>query len=193
MDNIFLSIILILLVLIPTAFCIWLVYILYSIPAKSGQKKLGIFLSSTVGLFFIYIAVSMIFEDELFSKNDSENLLAEQNIVLNNDFELLENKSMSGIGEYYHTFTLKITAEDKTKIINEIRNSKNFNLDPKTENYFDNREDYYNGPKRIKNYETEKKFVRELFEPQGKGYAPTWRKIKVDKNENILEFVDTNE
>jgi hypothetical protein len=169
------------------------VYILYSIPAKSGQKKLGIFLSSIVGLFFIYIAVSMIFEDELFSKNDSKNLLAEQNIVLTNDFELLENKSMSGIGEYYHTFTLKITAEDKTKIINEIKNSKNFNLDPKVENYFDNREDYYNGPKRIKNYETEKQFVRELFEPQGKGYAPTWRKIKVDKNENILEFVDTND
>nr|WP_315156455.1 hypothetical protein [uncultured Flavobacterium sp.] len=193
MDSIFLTIILILLVLIPSAFCVWLVYILYSIPAKSGQKKLGIFLSSIVGLFFIYIAVSMIFEDELFSKNDSKNLLAEQNIVLTNDFELLENKSMSGIGEYYHTFTLKITAEDKTKIINEIKNSKNFNLDPKVENYFDNREDYYNGPKRIKNYETEKQFVRELFEPQGKGYAPTWRKIKVDKNENILEFVDTND
>ena len=193
MDNIFLSIILILLVLIPTAFCIWLVYILYSIPAKSGQKKLGIFLSSIAGLFFIYIAVSMIFEDELFSKNEAENLLVEQNITLNNDFELLENKSMSGIGEYYHTFSLKITSEDRIKLINEIKNSKNFDLDPKSENYFDNREDYYNGPKRIKNYETEKQFVRELFEPQGKGYAPTWRKIKVDKDENILEFVDTNE
>ncbi|MGM8363584.1 hypothetical protein ACSV4D_16845 [Flavobacterium sp. ARAG 55.4] len=193
MDSIFLTIILILVVLIPSAFCIWLMYILYSIPAKSGQKKLGIFLSSIVGLFFIYITVNMIFEDELFSKKDSENLLAEQNIVLNNDFELLENKSMSAIGDYYHTFTLKITAEDKTRIINEIKNSENFNLDPKSENYFDNREDYYNGPKRIKNYETEKQFVRELFEPQGKGYAPTWRKIKVDKNENILEFVDTNE
>ncbi len=71
MDNIFLSIILILLVLIPTAFCIWLVYILYSIQLKSGRKKLGIFLYSIVGLSFIYIAVSMIFEDELYSKNDN--------------------------------------------------------------------------------------------------------------------------
>lgn len=193
MDSIFLTIILILVVLIPSAFCIWLVYILYSIPAKNGQKKIGIFLSSIVGLFFIYIAVSMTFEDELFSKNEAENLLVEQSITLNNDFELLENKSMSGIGEYYHSFTLKITSEDKTRIINEIKNSKNFNLDLKNENYFDNREDYYNGPKRIKNYETENQFVRELFEPQGKGYAPTWRKIKIDKNENILQFVDTNE
>jgi len=169
------------------------VYILYSIPTKSGQKKLGIFLSSIVGLFFIYIAVSMIFEDELFSKNEAENLLVEQNINLNNDFEILENKSMSAIGDYYHTFTLKITAEDKIKIINEIRNSKNFNRGPKIDNYFDNEEDYYNGPKRIKNYETEKQFVRELFEPQGKGYAPTLRKIEVDKNENILTFEDIND
>ena len=193
MDSIFLTIILILVVLIPSAFCIWLLYMLYSIPAKSGQKKLGIFLSSIVGLFFIYIAVSMIFEDELFSKNEAENLLVEQNITLNNDFELLENKSMSAIGDYYHTFTLKITAEDRIKIINEIRNSKNFNLDSKTENYLDNQEDYYNGPKRIKNYETEKHFVRELFEPKGKGYVPTWRKIEVDKNENVLTFEDIDE
>jgi membrane protein implicated in regulation of membrane protease activity len=193
MDSIFLTIILILLVLIPTAFCIWLVYTLYSIPAKNGQKKIGIFLSSIVGLFFIYIAVNMIFEDELFSKNEAKNLLVEQNIVLNNDFKLVENKSMSAIGDYYHTFTLKITEEDKIKIINEIKNSKNFNLDSKIENYFDNREDYYNGPKRIKNYETEKQFVRELFEPQGKGYAPTWRKIEVNKNENTLTFEDIDE
>jgi membrane protein implicated in regulation of membrane protease activity len=193
MDSIFLTIILILLVLIPTAFCIWLVYTLYSIPAKNGQNKIGIFLSSIVGLFFIYIAVNMIFEDELFSKNEAKNLLVEQNIVLNNDFKLVENKSMSAIGDYYHTFTLKITEEDKIKIISEIKNSKNFNLDSKIENYFDNREDYYNGPKRIKNYETEKQFVRELFEPQGKGYAPTWRKIEVNKNENTLTFEDIDE
>ncbi|MDO8316912.1 MAG: hypothetical protein Q7T12_05250 [Flavobacterium sp.] len=193
MDSIFLTIILILLVLIPSAFCVWLVYISYSIPAKNGQKKIGIFLSSIVGLFFIYIAVSMIFEDELFSKNEAKNLLVEQNITLNNDFELVENKSMSAIGDYYHTFTLKITVDDKTRIINEIKNSKNFNLDPEIENYFENREDYYIGTKRIKNYETENQFVRELFEPQGKGYAPTWRKIEVDKDKNILTFEDIDE
>lgn len=193
MDSIFLTIILILIVLIPSAFCVWLVYILYSIPAKRGQKKIGIILSSIAGLFFVYMVAAMIFEDELFSKDEAKNLLVEQNIILNNDFELLENKSMSSIGDYYHTFTLRITAEDRTRVINEIKNSKNFNHDAEIENYFENRDDYYNGPKRIKNYETEKQFVRELFEPQGKGYAPTWRKIKVDKNKNILEFVDTNE
>jgi hypothetical protein len=35
--------------------------------------------------------------------------------------------------------------------------------------------------------------VRELFEPQGGGYAPTFRKIKIDKENNILVFEDIDE
>ncbi|MBW4362459.1 hypothetical protein [Flavobacterium taihuense] len=57
--------------------------------------------------------------------------------------EILENKSMSSIGDYYHTFTLKISEKDKTRIINEIKSSKNFNLDKETQSYFGNLEDYY--------------------------------------------------
>ena len=106
---------------------------------------------------------------------------------------MTENKSMSAIGDYYHTFTLSISQQDKTRIISEIKTSKNFNLDKETRNYFDNRDDYYNGPKRIKNYETEHQFIRELFEPRGKGYAPTWRKIEIDKKENKLIFEDIDE
>jgi hypothetical protein len=63
---------------------------------------------------------------------------------------------MSSIGDYYHTFTLKISEKDEARIITEIKKTRNFNIDKQTESYFDNREDYYNGPKRIKNYETEK-------------------------------------
>ena len=89
--------------------------------------------------------------------------------------------------------TLKISEKDKARIINEIKNSENFNLVQETEAYFDNRNDYYEGPKRIKNYETEIQFVRELFEPNGKGYAPTCRKIEIDKKENLLIFEDIEE
>lgn len=54
-----------------------------------------------------------IFEDELFTKNEAKELLKEQNIQLKDVMEILENKQMSSIGEYYHTFTLKIS--EKTK------------------------------------------------------------------------------
>ena len=82
---------------------------------------------------------------------------------------------------------------DKNKIIGEIKKAKNFNSNLKTENYFENRDDYYNGPKRIKNYETENKFVRELFQPNGDNYAPTWRKIEIDKKSNLLIFEDIDD
>jgi hypothetical protein len=193
MEELFLTSIIILAILIPIAFCLWLVYISYSIPTKSGQKKTGIILSSIVSLVFLFFAVNIFFEDELFSKNNARDLLNEQNVVLNDNFEILKNESMSAIGDYYHTFSLKISEKDKMRIIDEIKQSKNFNLDKETQSYSDNRKDYYNGPKRIKNYETENHFIRELFEPQGENYAPTWRKIEIDKNENKLIFEDIDE
>jgi hypothetical protein len=179
--------------LILIALVVGLTFLFYWIPKKMGYPKVGKGLAAIVGLFFITLTILTVFEDQLFSKNDAEELLAEQNIKLTDKFELVENKSMSALGDYYHTFTLIISEQDKTRIINEIKSSRNFNLDKQTETYFDNREDYYNGPKRIKNYETENQFVRELFEPQGKRYAPIWRKIEIDKKGNKLIFEDIDE
>ena len=179
-----------LLVLIVIIGLIWLSFWL---PKKLGYPKFGKYLSIIVGLIIGLFILSEIYEDELFSKNNASELLAEQNIKLNDDFEIIENKSMSSIGDYYHTFKLKISEKDKARIIDEIKKTENFNLDKQTESYFDNQQDYYNGPKRIKNYETESQFIREFFEPQGKGYAPTWRKIEIDKKENLLTFEDIDE
>ena len=172
---------------------IGLIWLSFWLPKKLGYPKFGKYFSITIGVLISLFILSEIYEDELFSKNNATELLAEQNIKLNDEFELIENKSMSSIGDYYHTFTLKISEKDKARLITEIKKTRNFNIDKQTESYFDNREDYYNGPKRIKNYETEKQFIRELFEPQGEGYAPTWRKIEIDKNENLLIFEDIDD
>lgn len=180
-------------IIIGLLLIVGLIYLFYWIPKKMDYPKVGKYLSILVGLFFLVITFLSVFEDQLFSKNDAETLLVQQGIKLTDKFEIIENKSMSAIGDYYHTFTLNISQQDKTRIISEIKKSKNFNLDKETRSYFDNREDYYNGPKRIKNYETEDQFIRELFEPQGTGYAPTWRKIEIDKKENKLTFEDIDE
>jgi hypothetical protein len=175
------------------ALIVGLIWLSFWLPKKLGYPKFGKYFSIIIGVLISLFILSEIYEDELFSKNNATELLAEQNIKLNDEFELIENKSMSSIGDYYHTFTLKISEKDKARIINEIKKTRNFNIDKQTESYFENREDYYNGPKRIKNYETEKQFIRELFEPQGEGYAPTWRKIEIDKNENLLIFEDIDD
>lgn len=180
-------------ILILVAIIIGIIWLCFWIPNKFGYPKFRKYLSIIIGVLITMFVLTEIFKDELFSKNDARELLKEQSIVLTDEFELIENKSMSGIGEYYHKFTLKITSQDKNKIINEIQKSKNYNSDLKTENYFENRKDYYNGPKRIKNYETENQFIRELFQPNGNNYAPTWRKIEIEKKSNLLIFEDIDD
>lgn len=193
MDEIVLNIILFLAILIPTAFCVWLVYILYSIPKKNGQKTTGIILSSIVGLFFIYIVFSMFFEDQLFSKNDAKKALREQNIILNDDFEISENKSMSGIGDYYHTFTLKISRADKSKIVAEIRNANDSIIDEESVPEITELTDRYLGQKVIQNYETKDKYVRKTFQPNGKDIAPTYQVVTIEKNKNEITLEDIDE
>jgi hypothetical protein len=142
-------------------------------------------------LFIIVIFLTSC--DQLFNKSDAIKLLSEQEVHLNDDFEILHNESMSAIGDYYHTFTLRISETDRERLINEIKSSDDFNQNIPTGNYFSNRDDYYNGPKRIKNYETETRFVKELFEPQGKGYAPIYRKVGIDKSDNLLIYEEIDE
>ena len=180
-------------VLILIAIICGLTYLFYWIPNKLGYPKIGKYLSIIVGLFFCIITFMTVFDDQLFTKNDARKLLEEQNIHLTENFEIIKNESSSAIGDYYHTFVLSITAKDKARIIKEIRSSKNFHLDNETNTYFNNREDYYNGPKRIKNYETKTQFIRELFQPEGNGYAPTWRKIEIEKGEDKITFEDIDE
>lgn len=167
-----------------------IIFLAYWIPKKLGYPKAGIYISIILTLLIVIITTLTIFEDDLFTKSDAQKLLIEQNIQIKDDFDLKENKSMFSPGDYYHTFTLIISPNDKLRIIKEIKISSNFVKTDQSESYLDNQDYYYNGPKRIKNYETDEKFVRELFEPHGKGYAPTWRKIEIDKKANKLIFED---
>lgn len=167
-----------------------IILLVYLILKKLGYPKAGIYISIILTLLIVIITTLIIFEDDLFTKSDARKLLIEQNIQIRNDFDLRENKSMFSPGDYYHTFTLIISPDDKLRIIKEIKSASNFVKTDQSESGLDNQDDYYNGPKRIKNYETEAYFVRELFEPHGKGYAPTWRKIEIDKKANELIFED---
>ncbi|WP_338870632.1 hypothetical protein WBJ53_23265 [Spirosoma sp. SC4-14] len=188
MIGLFFLIILIILVGIP--------YALYWIPKKLGYPGLGRVLSYSIGAIFILLVFFAIFEDALFSKSDAEELLAEQNTKLIGDFDLLENKSMSAIGDYYHTFTLKISDTDKRRIIQSIRNASDFRT-KNTETWIDDslfqQPNRYTGKKIIRNYETKPYFIRELFEPQGIGYAPKFRRIKISKKDDTLIFEDIDE
>ena len=130
------------------------IFLAYWIPKRVGYPKTGKYISIVLALLIATIAIRIIFGDYLFSKSDARNLLTELDIHIAEDFDISENKSMIAPGDYYHTFTLRITLTDKERIINEIKRSPNFNVGEPVESYFDNRADYYTGPKRIRNYES---------------------------------------
>jgi hypothetical protein len=174
---------------------IGLIWLFNFIPKKLGYPKTGKYLANIFGLFVLTIILWTAFEDQLFTKDNAKELVEEQQIILTDEFELTENKSNSAIGDYYHTFTLKLSDRDKQNAISKIISADNFKKDNSSVDqtlYLS--DDRYFGPKVTQNYETEKAFVREYFQPSGqKGYAPTFRRISISKSDNELTFEDIDE
>ncbi len=174
---------------------IGLIWLLNFIPKKLGYPKAGKYLAIIFGLFVLTIILWFAFEDQLFTKDNAKELVEEQQIILADEFELTENKSTSAIGDYYHTFTLKISDRDKQTAISKIISADNFKKDNSSVDqtiYLS--DDRYFGPKVTQNYETEKAFVREYFQPSGqKGYAPTYTRISISKLDNELTYEDIDE
>ena len=168
----------------------------YLIPKKLGYPKTAKYLTISYGLIVLAIGLFIAFEDQLFTKNNAKELVEEQEFKLQDEFELLNNESMFAIGDYYHTFTIKISDRDKQDAITKIKSSDNY----KTDNgsietmLYQQAPDRYFGKKITQNYETENTYVREYFEPSGrKGYAPTFRRISISKTNNELTFEDIDE
>jgi hypothetical protein len=170
------------------------IYLGYLLPKKLGYPRIGKYLSIVIGLFVVSIVLITVFQDQLFTKNNAKTLVEGQGILLSDSFEIEHNKSMSAIGDYYHTFTLAISAQDKARAIDRIKSSANFKSPAiAVVDLLSEAKDRYNGPTVTQNYETEKSYVREYFKPNGEGYAPTFRRISIDKKEDKLVFEDIDD
>ncbi|QHL87628.1 hypothetical protein GU926_09330 [Nibribacter ruber] len=167
----------------------------YFVPKMLGCPKTARYLTIGYGLLVTAAGFFIAFEDMFFTKASARELIEEQGFKLEDEFKLLRNESMSGIGDYYHTFTLQISDNDKQAAILLIKSSDNYK--PAT-SYPDDlpyhqTTDRYFGKKIIRNYETSESYVREYFEPSGrKGYAPTFRQIFIHKIKNEVEFQETD-
>lgn len=167
----------------------------YFLPKKLGYPKTGKYLTIIFGLLVLALFLWTVFEDQLFTKDNAQELVKEQQIILADKFELKENKSMSAIGDYYHTFTLEISERDKRNAVLKIKSADNFKTDNSSIDhtlYLSDKR--YFGPKVTQNYETENTYVRAYFQPSGQeGYAPTFRRISISKTKNELTFEDIDE
>jgi hypothetical protein len=179
--------------LIFLVFMIGILFFIYWIPKKLGHPKVGKYLSIGLAVLLVMIITYGIFQDAFFTKNQAEKLLAEQDIILEDDFKVLNNKTSFAIGDYYHRFRLEISDDDKNRIIEEIKNSEGFkNMNDEKEDFY-SKSLQYHGPKISQNYEDNEKFVREFLKSNGEGYAQTYRIIQLEKNDNKLVFEEIDE
>lgn len=153
-----------------------------------GYPKIGKYLSIGLGLVLVIIITYGIFQDAFFTKNQAKKILAEQDIVLKDDFKVLNNKTRSPLGDYYHRFRLEISEEDKNRLINEIKlvpYFKSINEEKKDllSDFLDEK-----ASKIKQNYEDEDIFVKEYLRPNHEGGKSTYLKIEVGKNDDTLVY-----
>ncbi|MDQ8005754.1 MAG: hypothetical protein REI64_13195 [Pedobacter sp.] len=173
---------------LPTAIG-WLIYIILK---RLNYRKTAKWLVLIYAAFLCIIILETIFNDELFTKGDAKKFAKQLNIELYDNFNLIENQSKWSVGDYYQTFSLRISKSDKERIIQSIKSDTNFIAlgKPITNFLYDPNVDKYNGKKVTQNYEVDDAFVRELFIPNGDGYAPTFYKISIYKVGTIVVFED---
>lgn len=166
-----------------------LIFLACWIPKKYGKRKLGIGLALFVALIFATPVLSLVLEDYLFFKSDVTESLDEHGIKLNDNFDLESNK-MTGIGDFYHRFKLKISEQDKSRLTEWILESENYN--DSVPEMFDIRSDkprYSNTKQEFKvTYQDKWNYVYEYYKPNKQGYTPTWDRISISKKSNELTY-----
>lgn len=152
---------------------------------KFGHKKTAIIVSSVL----MFLALNCIFGnhiDEFFHfKSDVIEDLKLVNLNLKDDFQIINNEVV-GFPERYQKTKLKISEQDKNRIISKIKNGKYF---VQTDKW---RPLYYkmmgkNCEGFFANYQNEKKYFRESYS-QKEGYVAisAYTVINIDSNE--IEF-----
>jgi len=163
------------------------IFLSYWIPKIWGYKKAGKIIAGIVSVCFLIFFVKVYIDDYLFFKDDAREFLAEQNINLKDDFEIIEHKQ-EGTVDYYHRFELLISKPDKDRLINEITSSKYYNDSISTYFHLPSNQHRYKGEPITINYQTQHEFKSEFYKPNGKGYAPTYRIISIPISERKLIF-----
>ncbi len=100
-------------------------YLFYLIFKKYKKPKIGkisgifvfIFLSFTIGILIRGFPF-LFFENYLFFKKDVHQALGKLNLVLSDDFKILDN-NISSFTSYIHTFRLEISEKDVNRLIKD--------------------------------------------------------------------------
>lgn len=165
---------------------IGIIYISYKIPVRMGFKKTGIWLSIIITILIISPIFSYILEDYLFFKSDVKEYFQDNELTIENDFQI-ESNDITGLTDYYQEFKIELSENDKQNLIRQIVESDYF-IDYPGEMYdirldknksSDSNERYYAA------YESDNQYEFQSFLKRN-GYTPRWDMLIIPKKGNII-------
>ena len=104
----------------------------YYILNKNGKRKAGIITATVLALIVLVPLFSIATAGEFYTKSAAKDDLKLANLKLNDDFEIISNK-VEGMPERFQYTKLKLTKNDRNRIITEIKNGVNFKNSSETE------------------------------------------------------------
>lgn len=164
-------------------FSVGVVCVVRSIRKKS---KIGLVFSSLLVIFVISVLFINKIDQVTFSKDDAKADLKNLNIDLKNEFKIVSNR-VSGMPERYQETTVEINEKDKSRIIQEIVESKNYLHFTNRDNYLqDTRTGNFKLDDSIYNFSYSGIYLRETYS-RIEGY-PTIIFLKVYDTTNTIKY-----
>jgi hypothetical protein len=157
---------------------------------KLGHKKAAIIVSGLI-FYFVFSCFFCNYIDEFFYfKSDAKEDLKLANVDLKDDFEIIDNK-VFGFPERYQWTKLKISINDKNRLISEIKNSKFFMKVNESRPLFHKMMDK-NSKKIESNYFYNNSYIREVYSKVD-GYVGLSVNIVLKEKSNEILFTNTED
>lgn len=155
---------------------------------RKRKLGLGLIIATPIILLVTYCLFMNSFDALFISKSDVKQDLKIADIIISEDFEILEN-SVVGFPERFQKTKLKISETDFSRIILEIKNASDFKNSHDT--WLLQRKSIENNiPKNevvISNYGYRNSYVREGYFQQG-DYVPSYIIATLNPTSKILEY-----
>ena len=160
----------------------------YFMLKKNGKKKIGIVVSIILISIVVIPIILFGLEGKFYNKADAREDLKLANIELFNDFEIISN-NVNGIPERYQYTTLRLSKDDRNRIINEIKNGENFTESNGTRLLYNEMWDKNSVRNKVvfTDYFWKNEFVRESYYRQD-NYVPTLMIVRLKENSDTLKL-----
>ena len=159
---------------------------------KIESRKVKLCIGICIALFFLFLALQVFFGEVFFTKSNAEEILKEHSIMLNDDFQFENKNIITGIRDYALQFDIRISKNDKERIIKQLANSPN-RIHGSVHEMFDIRT---NTPKLLNNdttiyatYEETNCWNLQYCKIIRSGSIQTWDMIQIPQNGYTLRFI----